>query len=57
MIDGVFVPNFRTPIFIFISLKPEGSTPNLFASLNFEPFASDGEQINDDQGGDAVKPN
>jgi hypothetical protein len=57
MIDGVLVPKSRTPIFTFISLKHEGSTLNLFASLDFKPFASDDEQINDDQGGDVVKPN
>lgn len=38
MIDGVFVPNFRIITFIFTSLKPEGSTPNLFTSLDFRPF-------------------
>ncbi len=45
MIDGVFVPNFRTITFTFTSLKPEGSTPNLFTSLNFGPFIGDGEQM------------
>lgn len=43
MIDGVFVPTFRT--ITFISLKLEASTPNLFTSLDFRPFTSDGEQM------------
>jgi hypothetical protein len=45
MIDGVFVPNFRTITFSLTSLKLEGSTPNLFTSLNLRPFINDGEQM------------
>lgn len=43
MIDGVPIFHSKTPILTSISLKPKGSKPNLFAFIDFRPFASDGE--------------
>jgi len=43
MTDGIPIPNPRMPTTTSITLKLEVSTPNLFRSLNFKPFTSDGE--------------
>jgi hypothetical protein len=43
MINGVPIFHSKTPILTSISLKPKGSKPNLFAFIDFRPFASDGE--------------
>jgi len=45
MIDGIPIPNPRMPTPTSITPKLEVSTPNLFRSLNFKPFTSDGERM------------